>query len=225
MEICHVLNRGVDKRKIFLDKYDYLRFIHDLYEFNDEEPAEKVYYYFNKHKYGDVGRPHVERKKRKMIVDLLTFCLMPNYYHLLLVPKKPEYLILFMKKLNGGYAKYFNEKYQRMGTLLERRFKRILIKREEHFIHIPYYIHCNSLDLEYHEWRNREIKNPQEAIKFLEKYRWSSHLDYLGIKNFPSVTQREFLLDVFEGEKGYKEAIENWLKSFDLKGIKQWTLE
>jgi putative transposase len=71
----------------------------------------------------------------------------------------------------------------------------------------------------------REIKNPQEAIKFLEKYRWSSYLDYLGIKNFPSVTQREFLLDVFEGEKGYKESIENWLKSFDLAEIKQWTLE
>ena len=225
MEIYHILNRGVDKRKIFLDKEDYLRFIHDLYEFNDEEPAEKVYYYFNKYKYGDVGRPHIERKKRKRIVDLLAFCLMPNHYHLLLVPKKPECLTLFMKKLNGGYAKYFNEKYQRTGTLFERRFKRILIKREEHFTHIPYYIHCNPLDLEYPEWRNRELKNPQEAIKFLEKYRWSSHLDYLGIKNFPSVTQREFLLDVFEGEKGYKEAIENWLKSFDLAEIKQWTLE
>jgi putative transposase len=226
MEIYHVLNRGVDKRKIFLDEEDYLRFIHDLYEFNDEEPAEKVYYYFNKYKYEDVGRHHIERKRRrKRIVDLLVFCLMPNHYHLLLVPKKPEYLTLFMKKLNGGYAKYFNEKYQRAGTLFERRFKRILIKREEHFIHIPYYIHCNPLDLEYPEWRNRELKNPREAIKFLEKYRWSSHLDYLGIKNFPSVTQREFLLNVFEGEKGYKEAIENWLKSFDLSEIKQWTLE
>jgi hypothetical protein len=32
-------------------------------------------------------------------------------------------------------------------------------------------------------------------------------------------------LDVFGGERGYKEAIENWLKSFDLAEIKQWTLE
>jgi len=224
MEIYHVLNRGVDKRKIFLDDEDYLRFIHDLYEFNDEEPAGEVYYYFNK--YRDVRRPDIiKRKKRKRIVDLLVFCLMPNHYHLLLIPKKPEYLTLFMKKLNGGYAKYFNEKYQRTGTLFERRFKRVLIKREEHFIHLPYYIHCNPLDLKYPEWRNRELKNSQEAIKFLEKYRWSSHLDYLGIKNFPSLTQREFLLNVFEGEKGYKNAIENWLKSFDLEEIKQWTLE
>jgi putative transposase len=224
MEIYHVLNRGVDKRKIFLEDIDYLRFIHDLYEFNDEDPAPHPRY--RQIQSEDVRRPQINtKKKRKRIVDLLAFCLMPNHYHLLLVPKKPEYLPLFMKKLNGGYAKYFNEKYQRTGTLFERRFKRILIKREEHFIHIPYYIHCNPLDLEYPEWRNREIKNSQEAIKFLEKYRWSSHLDYLGIKNFPSVTQREFLLNVFGGEKGYKEAIENWLKSFDLAEIKKWILE
>jgi len=189
----------------------------------------EIYHVLNRgvdKRYQDVRRPDIiKRKKRKRIVDLLAFCLMPNHYHLLLIPKKPEYLTLFMKKLNGGYAKYFNEKYQRTGTLFERRFKRVLIKREEHFIHLPYYIHCNPLDLKYPEWRNRELKNSQEAIKFLEKYRWSSHLDYLGIKNFPSLTQREFFLNVFEGEKGYKNAIENWLKSFDLEEIKQWTLE
>ena len=36
-EIYHVLNRGVDKRKIFLDNQDYFRFIHDLFEFNDQK--------------------------------------------------------------------------------------------------------------------------------------------------------------------------------------------
>jgi len=225
MEIYHVLNRGVDKRKIFLDKKDYLRFIHDLYEFNDEEPAGAVFYYFNK--YLDVRRPNiVEKKRRGRIVDLLAFCLMPNHYHLLLIPKKSEYLTLFMKKLNGGYAKYFNEKYQRIGALFERRFKRVLIKSERHFIHILYYIHSNPLDLKYSDWRKRILKNYEEALKFLEEYRWSSHLDYLGIKNFPSVTQRKFLLDFFGGERGYEESIENWFKTLDdLEKIKLWTLE
>jgi len=57
IEIYHILNRGVDKRDIFLEEGDYLRFIHDLYEFNDENPAGEAYYYFNK--YGDVRRPHI----------------------------------------------------------------------------------------------------------------------------------------------------------------------
>ena len=38
-------------------------------------------------------------------------------------------------------------------------------------------------------------------------------MDYVGIKNFPSVTNREFLLDYFGGGEGYKNAIYNWLKN------------
>jgi len=35
MEFYHTYNRGVEKRKIFLEKSDYFRGIHDFYEFND----------------------------------------------------------------------------------------------------------------------------------------------------------------------------------------------
>jgi len=38
-EFYHLLNRGVDKRNIFLDSKDYLRFVHNLFEFNDVAPA------------------------------------------------------------------------------------------------------------------------------------------------------------------------------------------
>ena len=34
-QFYHVYNRGVDKRVVFLEEIDYIRFIHDLYEFND----------------------------------------------------------------------------------------------------------------------------------------------------------------------------------------------
>ena len=40
MELYHVINRGIDGRKLFLDSGDYTRFIHDLYEFNDTAPAQ-----------------------------------------------------------------------------------------------------------------------------------------------------------------------------------------
>ena len=38
-EIYHVYNRGVEKREVFCDRLDYIRFIHDLFEFNDTRPA------------------------------------------------------------------------------------------------------------------------------------------------------------------------------------------
>ncbi|HNU96654.1 MAG TPA: hypothetical protein PLF70_00255 [Candidatus Portnoybacteria bacterium] len=46
-EIYHILNRSTDKRKIFLDDKDYFRFIHDLFEFNNEGLVNTLSYYFN----------------------------------------------------------------------------------------------------------------------------------------------------------------------------------
>jgi len=218
MDFFHILSRGIEKRKIFLDKGDYFRFIHDLYEFNDEEPSEA--YKSFKRKFLDVQHPDIGnkervRKKRKLLVNLHAFALMPNHYHLLLSPLSDGAITLFMRKLNGGYARYFNQKNERKGPLFESRFKSILVSNEKHFIHLPYYIHCNPLDLKMPEWRKREIKSYKEAIEFLRSYRWSSHIDYIGEKNFPSVTQRESFLEYFGGEDGYKNSIKSWLNNFD----------
>lgn len=225
-KIYHIYNRGTDKRNIFLDDIDYLRFIHDLFEFNDENPAFNIGYAFNKNQYIDVRRQYIEnRKQRKLLVEILAFCLMPNHYHLLLRPRKNNGIAEFIKKINGGYAKYFNNKYKRAGTLFQGKYKSILVKQDAHFIHLPYYIHLNPLDLKFSKWRNREIKNYKEAINFLESYRWSSFLDYIGKKNFPSVTQKKFLNEFFEGPEKYKKDALNWLKEMEMEVIKDLILE
>lgn len=223
--IYHVLSRGVDKRKIFLDDKDYYRFVHDLFEFNDEDPTFNVGYFF-RNKSIDVRRQYIgNRKPRKLLVEILAFCLMPNHYHLLIRPLSDDAVSRFMKKLNTGYAKYFNGKYKRKGALFESRYKLVPIVDEAHFIHIPYYIHLNPLDLVAPEWRSREMNNYPEAVKFLENYRWSSHLDYAGVKNFPSVTSREFLLEIFGGHEGYTRKVKKWIKDLEIGQIKNLTLE
>lgn len=213
-DIFHVLNRGVDKRKIFLDNQDYFRFIHDLFEFNNQERVNNVFYSF--YKFNDIGCRNIKDKKpRKLLVDIHAFCLMSNHYHLLLSPRVENGIPKFMKKMNMGYAKYFNEKYKRKGTLFESRYKSILITEHAHFLHLPYYIHLNPLDLKFSSWREKKLKNYKEAMAFLEKYRWSSFLDYIGKKNFPSITNRKFLLDFFGGEEKYKKETLEWLKEMD----------
>ena len=227
MELYHVLTRGIERRKIFLDKKDYLRFVHDLFEFNDEQPAcSGRLRIFRNSQCNDVVRRCIEegeekqqKEPRKFLVDLLAFTLMQNHYHLFISVKNRKLLTLFMRKLNGGYARYFNERYKRKGPLFESRFKSVLVHNEAHFIHLPYYIHCNPLDFKMPEWRKRKIADYQKALEFLENYRWSSHADYIGKKNFPSVTQREFLLEYFGGEEGYKNDIKTWLENFE--GIRE----
>lgn len=210
-----MLNRGVDKRTIFLDDKDYFRFVHDLFEFNDANQVLNLNYAFGQSSM-DVGRRYI-RKPRKLLVDIMAFTLMPNHYHLLLTSKIENGVSLFMKKLNGGYAKYFNEKYERSGALFQGKYKAVRIAEEAHFIHIPYYIHLNPLDLKFHEWRERQIKNPKAAMDFLNKYRWSSHMDYAGIKNFPPVTNRTFLLNYFGSSNEYLKSLSGWLKDLDLE--------
>lgn len=224
--LYHVVSRGVDKRKIFLDEADYFRGVHDLFEFNDIEPVNNLTYFFRRNP-KDVGRPYIEKEKRrrKLLVNVHAFCFMPNHTHFLLSAVVENGIPLFMKKFNGGYAKYFNEKYQRTGTLFEGRYRRVIVENERHFIHLPYYIHLNPLDLVIPEWRNKELRKIEKATKFLDSYRWSSHLDYCGIKNFPSVTQRDFLLEFFNGHKRYKSYIEKWLKDLPLESIRDYILE
>lgn len=223
-EIFHILNRGVDKRNIFLDNQDYFRFVHNLFEFNDINPALNLGYFLNQKQSIDL-RNRYNKGPRNFIVEILAFCLMPNHFHLLVRQKEGGGITKFMRKLSVGYANYFNQRYERTGTLFQGRYKAVLAGQENYFTHLPYYIHLNPLDLIEPEWRMGKIKNYEKATEFLNSYRWSSHLDYVGQKNFPSVTQREFLLQTFGGSENYKKNVTNWLKDLNLVKLKSVILE
>jgi len=210
MELFHVLNRGVDKRNIFMNDKDYFRFLHNMYEFNDIEiSASSSAYRF---KILGFASLKTEKGDREPLVDIHAFCLMPNHYHLLISPKVENGISRFMKKLNMGYANYFNLKYKRSGALFQGRYKSILVEDESHFLHLPYYIHMNPLDLYSPEWRGYKIKNSAKALGFLENYKWSSYLDYIGIKNCSSVLNKNFLSDVLGDARTYKTNMAEFLR-------------
>lgn len=223
--LVHVLNRGVDKRKIFLDKQDHFRFIHNLFEFNNQDCVINNFRSFNKTKMNDIVSPTIKKEPKKLLVNIYAFCLMPNHYHLLLSPKTENGITNFMRKVNIGYAKYFNLKYQRVGALFQGRYKSVLIKKEEHFIYLPFYIHLNPLDLVAPEWRNNRLYDFKKSWNFLQNYKWSSLLDYLGKNNFPSVTNRNFLLRIYSGKEKYQEEMIKWLKGLNFESIKGMALE
>ncbi len=77
------------------------------------------------------------------------------------------------------------------------------------------YIFTNPVALIEPGWKENGIKNHSvgEVVKFLEEYKWSSYQDCIGIKNFDSVTQRDFLFEMLRGEQGCKDAVENWIKN------------
>ncbi|MFC1756548.1 transposase [Patescibacteria group bacterium] len=192
---------------------DYLRFIHDLFEFNDENPVLNSVYYFDPKTMKVEGRylknSKADRKPRKLLVEILIFTLMPNHFHLLLKQNVEDGIVKFMQKLGIGYTMYFNQKHKRVGPLFQGKFKAVMLEEHAHLLHLPHYIHANPLKLANY----RDPISIVKQLKFLEEYGWSSLSDYVGKKNFPSITQREFLLDFFGGKEKYKKETKEWLKN------------
>ena len=232
MELYHVLNRGVEKRKLFMEDGDRVRFVHDLYDFNDIESANNTSWRLKRTPAGiravRAGKNNDLRgrysEERDQLVDIHGWCLMGNHYHLLLSERLDGGLTKFIMKLNVGYAKYFNEKYKRQGTLFQGRTKKIRITSDAYFLHILHYIHLNPLDFlkGSEEWRTLKIKNAATAMKHLKGYRWSSFLDYCGKKNFQSIITTELFGDVF-GD--YERAVRGYLKDIEVTDIKPFLLE
>lgn len=219
-QIYHVYNRGVEKRNIFLDDKDYFRFIYDLFEFNDQAPAGKF------STVGDRDSDSVAKpEKRKLLVEILAFCLMPNHFHLFLRQLVDDGISGFMRKLGVGYVMYFNKKNKRVGPLFQGRFKAVLIEEENHFQYLPYYIHLNPLDLKMPNWKEEGIGSYKEAKQFLDSYRWSSHLDYIGKKNFPSVVSKKFLNKTWGSSQEYKSSMKQWLRDFSMEEISKEIIE
>lgn len=54
--------------------------------------------------------------------------MLPNHFHLLLRQKKDGGVVKFMKKFGTGYTNYFNNKYDRVGSLFQERFEAIHVK-------------------------------------------------------------------------------------------------
>ncbi|MBI2042433.1 MAG: transposase [Candidatus Nealsonbacteria bacterium] len=217
MEFYHTYNRGVEKRKIFLDNLDYLRGAHDLYEFNNINSVVNLDRRFEGFTKSLKSPEGAEKEMREILVSMGAWCFMPNHYHFFSSPIKDGSLALFHRKIGVGLANFFNTKYERSGALFQGRYKKVLVENDTQALQLICYIHSNPLDLWKHKWKEKGLTDPEikTALKFLENYRWSGHMDWWGIKNFPSIIDYEFMHRFFEDPKEYKDFFINWLKYYE----------
>lgn len=218
--LYHIYNRGTEKRDIFLNDGDYVRFIHSIYEFNNTDP------FFNLTRQIVRGSASniAGRRPRDLLVEIIAFSLMPNHYHLILRQIKNSGIAKFMQKIGTGYTVYFNQKNKRNGVLFQGRFKAIPIDRDDYLLSLVNYIHLNPVELIEPGWKEGGIKDLQKADRFLENYRWSSYKDYIGIKNFPSVINKELIWSYFKNKKDLK-CFTNQRLSGDFESIEDIILE
>ena len=218
MELFHVLNRGVEKRQIFLDDRDRTRFVTGLDLFNDCRSID------NLQRLIDSSSVRPRRSNRKPLVAIHGWCLMGNHYHILLSEIEEHGITKFLMKLNVGYAKYFNQRYKRSGTLFQGRSKKILIQTEAHFLYILHYVHLNPLDLrrDTASWREGKVINIKTALEYLDSYKWSSYLDHSGKPNFSELLTTSLFQ---EKPRVYVNTLKSYLQTLSLEEIEPLLLE
>jgi len=111
----HIINRGVERRSIYLEPQDYEFFLDLLLKLH---------------------------KDYDIIIH--AYCLMTNHYHLLLETKQNN-LSKAIQFVNDKYSKYFNKKYSRSGHLWQGRYKSYPLFDDVHFWIVAKYIERNPI--------------------------------------------------------------------------------
>lgn len=139
-EIYHIYNRGVEKRLIFLNKREYIRFIDtaNYYRFANC-PIKFSYFKKSALKEREAILDNLKRDA-KLLVDIFAFCLMPNHFHFLLKQLTDKGVSKFMAKVTSGFSHYFNTCHDRTGHLFQGNFGAVRIEDEEQFMHVSRYI-------------------------------------------------------------------------------------
>ena len=128
----HILHRGNNRQACFNNNGDYSAFLWWLREYSE-----------------------------KFMVEIHTWALMENHYHLLCTPQVEDGLSCMVQALGRQYVRYFNRLNQRTGTLWEGRYRSCLVQPDSYLLEVYRYIELNPV-------RAALASNPAE-------FNWSSY--------------------------------------------------
>ncbi len=193
-EYYHIYNRGTDKRNIVQDEDDANRFLEGLRLFNTVDPLGGFYEHSLAREVNDI-------KNHQPLVEVVTHCLNPNHFHLLLKQCIDNGISEYLQRVGTACAKHFNHKYKRTGALFEGKFKAKHIADNDYLLHTSAYINLND--------RVHRISGQQ---KLLVRNSWP---EYTEGKN--GICKKELILEQFKNGKEYErfalESLELMLES------------
>ncbi|MEX0877573.1 MAG: transposase [Candidatus Spechtbacterales bacterium] len=197
----HIYNRGVEKRDIFMDDRDYRVFLSYLKvalspELEEETKDEAL---------TEIEEARLRRLRLHEDIELLSYCLMPNHFHLFVYQKDHQFAIRdLMRSVMVGYVRYFNKRYKRVGGLFQGRYKASLIDNDAYFSHISRYIHLNPKEWETYPYSSYKYYNGQQQAVWVNPNR------ILELFDNSREDYNEFLNDYEDYRKGLEE-LNNYL--------------
>lgn len=176
--VYHVILRGINRQDIFFDETDKKCFLGIL-----------------------------KKTKEKYMYELYAYVIMKNHIHLLINTKEGN-ISTIIQSIAVRYAKYFNERYKRVGYLFQNRFKSKTVETISYLKNVQRYIHYN----------------PQKAgICSCQDYAWSSYQSY--IKDQKELVDIEFILQVFDQNREIARKYFEIYHQFEMKDMKEYEME
>lgn len=112
----HVINRGNGQAEVFHKDMDYHSFIEMIGEAVERLP-----------------------------MRVLSWCLMPNHFHLVLWPLEDGDLGRWMQWLMTSHVRRYHRHYKSSGHIWQGRFKAFVIQENHHYLNVLRYVESNAL--------------------------------------------------------------------------------
>ncbi len=191
----HVFNKGISGQNIFLDQKHYKRMVDSLWLYRYLSPPHRMSYLL---RLTEKKRVNIKQsiKGEAKHVDVVSYCLMSNHFHILIKQVLDKGISSFMSNLQNSYTRYFNTQQKKFGPIFLGKFKAVLIESEEQLLHTSRYIHLNP-------YSASAVKNIHE----LRSYPWSSLQEHLTKK--PYICNIKILSDVLGTPKKHWQFISN----------------
>jgi putative transposase len=135
--VYHILNRGNGKQEVFHKDQDYKVFTHLMGE-----------------------------AKTRYSVKIFGYCLLPNHFHMVLMPLRAEEISKWMQWLMTSHVRRYHRHYGTSGHVWQGRFKSFLIQEDTHLLTVLRYVEANPV-------RAGLVSSAKEWL-------WSSHRERTG---------------------------------------------
>ena len=178
----HIFNRTINKELLFLNDENYNFFLSQWNKYFDG------------------------------FLSVFAYSLMPNHFHIFaqVVSSSSsninEELEEKCKRFFSSYTLSFNNQNRRKGSLFQKRFKRILVDKDDYFTKIIHYIHNNPIH--------------HGIADSYEKWKYSSYNAI--VSNGETKVNRKEVLDWFGGKENF---ILFHQQNVDFRRVEKYTLE
>lgn len=201
----HIIARAVEGRSIFTRKDELDRFIVQMYIANFGNPfhmkRKDVAVGSDALLFGKEIPSFLPTQNKTPLVRCFSFALVGNHYHFGLVGCFDNAISKYMQRLNTGFAKYFNLKHKRTGSLFGTRFRAVAVTDPRQLSVLINYINIkNVLDVCRPHWSDIDalLMGREKALRFVHDYPYSSFATVFLERNSHLIDQN-ILRDISEG--------------------------